>query len=73
MTSPNNGWKPPQTSLDTDYQLWIQVNEPDYASPSILKDDETFPFFTIVTPVKDPPLSIMKATVQSVLAQSYQH
>ena len=73
MTSPNNGWQPPQTSLDADYQLWIQVNEPDYASPSILKDDETFPFFTIVTPVKDPPVSIMKATVQSVLAQSYQH
>lgn len=72
VTSLNNGWQPPQTSLNPDYQLWIQVNEQFNSSPYVLKEEQESPFFTLVTPVKDPSLSIIKATVQSVLAQSFQ-
>ncbi len=72
VTSLNNDWKPPQTSLNPDYQLWIQVNEQFNSFPYVLMEEQESPFFTLVTPVKDPPLSIIKATVQSVLAQSFQ-
>ncbi|GAP39088.1 glycosyltransferase family 2 protein [Flexilinea flocculi] len=72
VNSLNNSWHPPQRSINPDYQLWIQINEQNDLFPHILKEELESPLFTIVTPVKDPALSIIHATIQSVLAQSYQ-
>ena len=72
VNSLNNSWHPPQRSINPDYQLWIQINEQNDLFPHILKEELESPLFTIVTPVKDPALSIIHATIQSVLTQSYQ-
>jgi len=70
LSPKNENWQPPQTSYDPDYQLWIQVNEPASAPAPVLRNEQHGPLFSLVTPVKDPPLAIIKATVQSVLAQT---
>jgi GT2 family glycosyltransferase len=67
--------KPIGHTIDSDYQKWIKVSEP---SPEDLHEQRTLalsfsyrPLISVVTPVYNPPLEVLKEALESILDQTY--
>jgi glycosyltransferase involved in cell wall biosynthesis/GT2 family glycosyltransferase len=57
------------------YAAWIKANEPDRATLGRQREDArrfaSQPLMSVIVPVYNPPLAVLRAAIESVLAQTY--
>jgi GT2 family glycosyltransferase/glycosyltransferase involved in cell wall biosynthesis len=76
QNQPTQSNTPTQPSMLDSYQAWIAANEPDADALKQQRTEATsFPYrprISIITPVYNPQPAVLRETIESVLAQTYE-